>query len=119
MPGVDAEDKAEPVFAVLAEARPTDGAAQTQFVAVKFRFFVDLAPDASNHIFCSVDFATEADVFAKVIVVRSAVAVDEQHPSTVGRQNVAERGEYGAVRHWSIVLGAPNQSPGEPTERRI
>src|SRR5437660_1347608 len=46
VPAIDAEDEAEPVFAVFPEAGPTDGAAQAELVAVEAGFFTNLAAHA-------------------------------------------------------------------------
>src|SRR5262249_33239290 len=50
VPAIDAEDEAEPVFAVLAETRPINRAAQNQFLAFKSGFLADFAANARDYI---------------------------------------------------------------------
>src|SRR5439155_742017 len=80
---VDAEDEAEPVLAALAEARPGDGAAQDEGVALQAALLADLAADAGDDVLAGLELAAEAVVLALVGVVGAAVAVDQQHARAV------------------------------------
>src|SRR5207249_1710189 len=73
-PGVDHEDEAEPILAVLAEARPADGAAQPQRLALDAGLFANLAPHAGDDVLARLQLAAEPIVFAEVRVVGAGVA---------------------------------------------
>ena len=60
----DDEEKAQPVFAVLAEAGPADGSAQAQRIAFDARLFVYLATHAGDDVFVAFDLAAQAVVFS-------------------------------------------------------
>ena len=98
MPAVDEEDEAEPVFALLAEAGPGDGAAQQQVIALDASFLADLPLHAGNDVLAGIELAAQAVVLAKMGVIGSAIAVDQQH--CAGDQ---ARGRSRAWRGWACI----------------
>src|SRR5438445_542667 len=76
-PAVDAEDEAEPVLALLAEARPADRAPQHEGVTFQPGLLANLAAQAGDHVLAGIELAAQAVVLAQVWVVRPAVAVDQ------------------------------------------
>src|SRR5262245_31271835 len=60
VPAVDAEDEAEPIFAVLAETGPTDGAAEDQLIALQPSFLANFSPQSGDHILAAVELATQS-----------------------------------------------------------
>src|SRR5262245_51901921 len=83
VPAVDAENEAEPVLAVLAEAWPADRAAELELIALQPRFLADLAAHAGDHVLGRIELAAQAVVFAKVRVSRPAVTMNQQHLSAI------------------------------------
>jgi len=100
---IDAKNEAEPIFAVLAEARPAYRAAQQQGRAFQTAFFLDLAADASDDVFVAIEFAAQAVVLAVVRIIRPAVAVNEQDAPSIRRKDVTQGGEDGSERHDEAV----------------
>src|SRR5439155_3492930 len=99
VPAIDAEDEAEPIFAMLAEAGPANGAAQGELVAFEAGLLANLAAHAGDDVLVRVQLAAEAVVLAEVRIVGASVAVDEQHASTVRREDVTERCQGRSKRH--------------------
>src|SRR5262249_21778629 len=96
---VDAKYKAEPVLTALAEAGPADRAAQHEFIALQARLLTHLAAQTRDDILAGVQLAAQTVVLAEVRILRTTVAMDEQHAPAIRRQDVTERGENRRVGH--------------------
>src|SRR5207245_388903 len=95
----DDEDETEPVFAMLAETRPADRAAQMHLRAADACFLVNLAAHARDDIFIGFELAAQTVVLAEMMIALAHVAMNHEHALGVGRNYIAEGGEDGRVGH--------------------
>src|SRR5579884_3783184 len=79
MPVVDPKNEAEPILAVLAEARPANGAAQHQRIAFDPGLLANLPANARHHILAGIELASQAVVLAEMRILGPAIAMNEQH----------------------------------------
>src|SRR5262249_29723324 len=116
--GVNAKNKAKPVFAALAEARPGDGTGELDRLAFDPGFLADFAFQASNDGFVRLEFSAEAVVFAEVGVIGPRITVNHQHLPPVRRKDVAQSREYGSVNGHRISpqRGSPLRGGKERTK---
>ena len=89
-PAGDAEQEAEPVLTVAAEAGPGDRAGQLDHVAVDAGLLANLAAQAAHGVLVQLELAAEAVVLAVVEVVGTGVAAHHQHLVAAGRKHVTE-----------------------------
>lgn len=102
VPGVDEEDETEPGFAVLAEARPANGAAQAEAIAFQSCLFADFPFHGGDDVLACFHLAAEAVVFAEVMVLWPTIAMDEEDAVALRAEDVAEGGEDGGEGHGGL-----------------
>ncbi len=100
----DQKDETEPAFPAWTKTRPVDGAAQGHFLAEDACFLLNLPDHAGMHILIGLHLAAQAVVFAKMLVSRAGVAVEEQHLLAIWRENIAEGTNNGCVHGSAMIL---------------
>src|SRR5438105_3890907 len=98
-PGINPEDKTEPVFPVLAETRPADRAPQSQLNTFEAGLLAHFPSQPRDHVFARVQLAAQAVVLAEMGVLGPSIAVNKQNLSAVRRQEVTEGSKDRRVRH--------------------
>jgi hypothetical protein len=119
--GLDQENEAEPVFAVLSESGPTDGSAQAHAGALDRGFFTDLPAHAGDDVFSVVHLAAKAVVLAEMLIVWPRVAMDQEHPRSVCGKHIAKGCDNRCIGHevrvaeaGSAIFADSTALPGNP-----